>query len=1127
MLSSQNPLTRGNAAPLSVLPAGTATATQAGSTLVEEPNAENQILAYSPRYVVGGAAHPGVIVEPPGLANVEPPPIHYRPSLPRELSQTGKLSAIQIERIIYAGQAHGQRLADGSRAGISIGDGTGTGKTATLAGIILDNWFRDRRRAVWFSVKSDLIEAVLEEFNRLGHVPPIKLINDFTTDSEIDISEGIVFCTYRSLISRSRSGKRRIDQITRWLGSEGIVIFDEGHKAKYAFADDRGKSTQTGAAVLEIQDPTKSPDYRVVYSSATSAGEVRHLAYMSRLGLWGYGTNFPLGFEQFAEEIESGGVGALEMVCRDLKAMGRYLCGNLSMGTDPKSGLAVEFREVTHWLTPAQRRMYDNMAQGWQEVFRNIHRALDLTNSGRTTRAQAVNQFWAEHQRCFRNLITAFKVPTLIREIEDALGRRQSVVVSITGTGESQTKKQIERAADQEEAIDGLDFSPRETLTRLVAQCFPTGCFQERTNPYNGIVEHIPVLDAHGNQVESRAALQLRGELMDKLSVLEVPEHPLDQLVNYFCVENVAEMTGRKKRLIRTASGTLEYRPRQLPGVPSKLINLHEKNAFQNGDKRIAIMSEVASTGDSLHAGEQVRNKQRRLHIAAELKWSADKQIQDFGRTNRTAQVAPPIYMLVFTELGGEKRFSATIARRLGNMGALTKGDRKAEKAGNLDKYNLESKEGRSALNVVLTSIMRGIEISGIDDPKQALRDMGLVRNTDDGEVVPESEKTNIPRFLNRLLSLEVDRQNALFDYFYETFLETIEYLKQNGKLDDGMEDLKAMSVVIAEPPKVLHCDALTSAKAVYYYLNLKIATKPAKFAELTGSGVHQFFQDRRDGSFVAVRRTLAHTDAETGERYQMFSVAKPAGKNLSYIRENELNQRYRVVSMGRAENWWLEEEGKIPSYEHRTVHLLSGALLPIWKYLKTLSHDALNIVRTTTDDGTRLVGVKISEESLRDLFVHFGFRSDIPATAPEVLRIVDFGKNTVNLIGDISIRTTRFQGTLLTEVCPATFEQIRELRGMGLVNIVQRGKQRFFLPQNSAVQALERVLALFPPESTDISFLPEMERSVVLLESNESVKLPDWLIEPDIGFVNSLTASSNRVPEQNAPPVMNKLFTM
>ncbi|MGH9947051.1 MAG: strawberry notch family protein [Pyrinomonadaceae bacterium] len=1103
MLSSQGQMTAGTAAPIPAVATATATVV---STEAYGPDTEARITAYVPRYVVGGAPHPGVIVEPPGLANVEPPPIAYRPHLPKELCTSGKLSAMQFERIIYAGQAHGQRLPDGARAGISIGDGTGTGKTATLAGVILDNWFQGRKRAVWFSVKADLIEAVSDEFRRLGLTPPIKLINDYPTVGEITFGDGIVFCTYRSLIARSRSGNRRIDQLIRWLGSEGVVILDEGHKAKYAFADDRGKSTQTGAAVLEIQDPEKYPNFRVVYSSATSAGEVRHLAYMSRLGLWGAGTNFPLGFEQFAEEIESGGVGALEMVCRDLKAMGRYLCGNLSMGTDPESGLAVEFREVIHWLTPAQRHMYDNMAQGWQEVFKNIHRALDLTNSGKSTRAQAVNQFWGEHQRCFRNLITAFKVPTLIREIENALARKESIVVSITGTGESQTKKQIERAADQDEAIDSLDFSPRETLTRLVTHCFPTACFQERTNPYSGTTEYIPVLDQTGTQIESRAALQLRSELLDKLSVLEVPEHPLDQLVNYFGVENVAEMTGRKKRLIRTSSGTLEYRPRQLPGVPSKLINLHEKNAFQNGKKRIAIMSEVASTGDSLHAGKQIGNKQRRLHIAAELKWSADKQIQDFGRTHRTGQVAPPVYLLVFTELGGEKRFSATIARRLGNMGALTKGDRKAEKAGNLDKYNLESKEGRSALNVILTSIMRGREIEGMEDPKQALKDMGLVKNTDEGEAIPDSEKTNIPRFLNRLLSLEVDRQNALFDYFYQTFLETVEYLKQKGKLDDGMEDLKAASVEMAEPPQMMHVDVLTGAKTVYYKLNLQVASTPAKFEELAAGEVHQFFQHRGDGSFIAVRRTLSHTDPETGERYQMFSISKPAGRNLSYVRENELNQRYRVVAKGRAETWWREEEAKIPPFEQKTIHLLSGALLPIWKYLKTLSHDALNIVRTTTDDGMRLVGVKIASEWVSDIRRHFGLRSDLPTTAAEILRVVDFENNTVNLTGDIKIRTARFQGQLLTEVCPSTFEQIRELRGMGLVNIVQHGKQRFFLPERSPHFYLEPILALYPPESSDIGFLPDLRGDCNVFVKEKPAELPGWLLDPNENAVLDLS---------------------
>ncbi|MEQ1606446.1 MAG: strawberry notch family protein [Pyrinomonadaceae bacterium] len=304
-----------------------------------------------------------MLVEPPGLANVEPPPLRYRPRLPKDLSETGKLSAMQLERIIYAGQAHEQRLADGSRAGISIGDGTGTGKTATLAGVILDNWFHGRRRAVWFSVKADLIEAVSDEFKRLGLTPPIKLINDFPTDQEIDIQDGIVFCTYRSLIARSKKGNKRLDQITRWLRPSGVVIFDEGHKAKYAFADDRGKSTQTGAAVLEIQNPERFPDVRVVYSSATSAGEARHLANMSRLGLWGAGTNFPIGFEQFAEEIESGGIVV------ERRAVAAIICGM------PKIFSAAGPHEV-HQLLVSVSKHY---LVGTTGIIRHQKKAMDVS----------------------------------------------------------------------------------------------------------------------------------------------------------------------------------------------------------------------------------------------------------------------------------------------------------------------------------------------------------------------------------------------------------------------------------------------------------------------------------------------------------------------------------------------------------------------------------------------------------------------------------------------------------------------------------------------------------------------------------------------------------------------------
>jgi len=1061
----------------------------------------NEPLIYQPYWISGGAKHPGLIVEPPGLANVVPPPTTYRPSLPHSLSDLGLISSFQFERVIYAGQAHEQRLANGARAGISIGDGTGAGKTSSLAGIILDNWFRGNRKTIWFSVKTDLIEAVREEFERLGFRIPIRLINDYTPEQNILLREGIIFCTYKSLIAKSKTGDRRIDQIMRWLGNNGLEIFDEGHKAKHAFADENGKVTQTGQAVLEIQDPLKYPEVRVVYSSATAASEVKHLAYQIRLGLWGIGTSFPLGFSQFAEEIEAGGVGAMEMVCRDLKAMGRYFCGNLSYGVDPESGLAVEYREVIHRLTTKQREMYNNMARAWQEVLKNLNRALDITNSSKISRRYVVGQFWAEHQRCFRNLITAFKVPTMIREIENALAEQQSIVVSITGTGEAQTKKQISRAIDEEEAIDDLDFSPRETLSRLVENCFPTKVFQEQTDNNSGTTIYVPVLDESGQQLESRVALELKRELLDRLSVLEIPEHPLDQLVNYFGTENVAEMTGRKKRLIKTLSGRFEYRARQIPGVPNRLINLHEKNCFQNKDKRIAIMSEVASTGDSLHASRKARNQQRRYHIAAELKWSADKQVQDFGRTHRTDQFAPPIYGLIFTELGGEARFSATTVRRLATLGALTKGDRRAEKAGNLDKYNLESKEGRAALNVVFTRILNGEEIIGLENPRQTLVDMGLLKDGSERDEITPSERTNIPRFLNRLLSLEVERQNALFDYFYQTFLETIEHLKAKGKIDDGLEDLKALSVKMLESPQVLYTDALTEANTIYYKLEITVPTRPANFEEISQFDGVYFYENRSTGEFVAVRPTLAHTDPETGERYKMVSVSRPAGYNLQYWRESELGFRYKIVPKSRARAWWQAEEAKIPPTQQKTIHLLSGALLPIWKNLKKLQQTGLNIVRTTTDDGMRLVGVNIASDTIKEIRRTFGIWQTAAGTCEEIIRAVREENEIVELLGEVRIRSTRFQGHQLIEICPSLYEQIRELRETALINIVQNSRNRFFMPENDevALETLEKVLKLYPP----VSMLKSEENGTntpnmpVLSINHTPVLLPDWLIEP------------------------------
>lgn len=103
-----------------------------------------------------GRKHPDSVVETASLSSVEPSDVYYKLSLPPETIQSGSLSALQLEAITYACQAHEHLLPDGSRAGFLVGDGAGVGKGRTIAGIIFENYIQGRKKAIWISVSNDL-----------------------------------------------------------------------------------------------------------------------------------------------------------------------------------------------------------------------------------------------------------------------------------------------------------------------------------------------------------------------------------------------------------------------------------------------------------------------------------------------------------------------------------------------------------------------------------------------------------------------------------------------------------------------------------------------------------------------------------------------------------------------------------------------------------------------------------------------------------------------------------------------------------------------------------------------------------------------------------------------------------
>jgi predicted RNA methylase len=1102
----------------------TAPETEADDT---EPESNALFVPYSCAKLRGGMPHPAQIVESASMAAVVPPDITYRPHLAPEIITKGLLSDIQFERVIYAGQRHEQRLPDGSRAGFFVGYGTGVGKGRILAGIIADNWNQERQRALWLSVNNDLLESTRRDLKDLGlRRIPLARINDFSAAGEITLPRGVIFCSYSSLISQAKNGAKRLDQIMRWLGRDAVVILDESHRAKNALAGGRGEPTLTGQAVIDLQDPASNFDYRVVYSSATGATDVRNMAYMTRLGLWGKGTSFPNGFQEFMQEIEQGGVGAMEMVSRDMKALGMYLSGSISFGVCPNSGKAVEYRERIHRLTPPQREMYDHAAKAWQVVLRDIDAALDVTNGGMRARATALNKFWGDHQRFFRQVICAFKVPSVIAETEAALSNGKSVVISLVGTGEARTREQVARTMAAGGMLEDLDFSPREVIASMVERGFPTTLYQDSTDPATGKTIQVPVRDAQGNIVESKHALQMKQNLIDGLSSLELPENPLDQLVNHLGERCVAELTGRTRRLIRdTRTGRVEYKKRAPEGVAMDRTNVYEMGQFQQAKKRAAIISDAASTGISLHASNRAANKQRRVHITLELGWSADKQMQTFGRTHRSDQAVPPEYVLLSTELGGEKRFSSTIARRLGSLGALTKGDRGAADNGDLAKYNFETQEGRAALSLTLRRIMSGASMPGLENPKQTLRDIGLlVKNKDGCEEIRKEDEYNVPRFLNRVLALCVDEQNALFDYFADLFDQTVRYAKANGTFDEGVTDIRALAIRLAKAPRVVHTDEITGAQTTHYTLEVDQPSQAVSFEEADRVRERRFgafFQHRKKGHFILAIESGRHTDPNSTNSFSTFAVWRPEAPRANYINEAELSAKYQAVTPEQARDWWTRKYATIPPIETVETHILGGAIIPLWQRLKTDREASLRVVRVSTDEGQRIVGIHIPTDRVWTVLRSLGITRRLQDPTQIYNAVLNEGEE-ITLASNLKLKQGNIHGEAAVELHVTDPYKFASLRELGLINEQINWKQRFFVPadESKGIEILAALLQVYPvivteeateeaQDCAEIQCLPEAGPTSI-------IDLEQWIIPT--GEIDERGEQCRKDKETDAP---------
>ncbi|XP_017462761.1 PREDICTED: protein strawberry notch isoform X2 [Rhagoletis zephyria] len=1184
----------------------------------EEMGVAETYAEYWPAKLKLGKKHPDPVVETASLSSVEPCDVYYKLAIPADTINSGYLSALQLESITYASQAHDHMLPDGSRAGFLIGDGAGVGKGRTIAGIIYENYLKGRKKALWISVSNDLKYDAERDLQDIGASKiVVHALNKFkyakiSSDVNNNCKRGVIFSTYSALIgeSNNKTGKykSRLKQLLQWCGEDfdGLIIFDECHKAKNLCPVGSGKPTKTGQTVLELQN--KLPKARVVYASATGASEPKNMAYMVRLGLWGQGSAFP-NFNDFIMAVEKRGVGAMEIVAMDMKLRGMYIARQLSF-----HGVTFKIDEVA--LSKEFRKVYDQSVELWVEAMQKFTEAAELIDAESRMKKTMWGQFWSSHQRFFKYLCIAAKVNHAVQVAREAIKYGKCVVIGLQSTGEARTLEQLER--DEGELTDFVSTA-KGVFQSLVEKHFPApdrnrinrilglgGYGEDKKSPIQSIIEEVtgrreasvkdepcssssstagskrkasrqelrtkksrknswndsdddsqqesedsdykmsnseseesdagarsdscessdfnpffsgsdsdndpwvarskkkakkkakPKEQAGGGSSNNSAAAassatatgsaanngalpaaistvapkrkgpvstqdriqdllqkkqELKGtvtqigvngiklnygpppkdaieracsmkeELLRKIELLgeRLPPNTLDQLIDELGgPDNVAEMTGRKGRVVQSDDGSIQYESRSEQDVPLETLNITEKQRFMNGEKDVAIISEAASSGISLQSDRRVRNQRRRVHITLELPWSADRAIQQFGRTHRSNQVNAPEYIFLISDLAGERRFASTVAKRLESLGALTHGDRRATETRDLSQFNIDNKYGRTALETVMKTIM-GYEAPLVPPPNDykgdffkdvagALVGVGIIVNseTNPGVLSLDKEYNNISKFLNRILGMPVELQNRLFKYFTDTLTAIINQARRGGRFDLGILDLGAAgeNVTRIKLVRFIRKHATGKAPAELHTVRVErgmiwqeaIDKWADLISEYEGFYVSHQVRNGKRTAILAVEIETPSTQQQSNSKKKekgvskkdmMFQIYRPnTGLQVRHESLAELEKKYKKVPSEEAEPHWTQQyDASVNTCSHaywngncrnvnlgnecevglrqRVYNVLAGSVLSVWTRVEQVlamrnANNKMQVIRLKTTEGEKIVGTLI-----------------------------------------------------------------------------------------------------------------------------------------------------------------------
>ena len=423
--------------------------------------------------------------------------------------------------------------------------------------------------------------------------------------------------------------------------------------------------------------------------------------------------------------------------------------------------------------------------------------------------------------------------------------------------------------------------------------------------------------------------------------------------------------------------------------------------------------------------------------------------------------------MLVSTNIQGHKRFISSIARRLDQLGALTKGQRETGSQGLISpEFNLETQYATEALNGMVRDIAKDIEVPGVSlDTLQRL--MGIQILDEDGNLTEDKIPT-VPKFLNRVLTLRVAQQDEVFGAFWDRLQQTIDYHKQIGDFDVGIENIVGTHVT-KKGDQSVYMHSATGAETRHIRLDVESPTVLMTFeqfldlAESTDKLKDAIFaMNERSGKMAVFLPTVDKT-TKLGSVVKQFRRYDPSGSmpverskivHLNWKGDwdgESMAGNWKKLSMKEGAEEWKKAYEEAPKVKNVEENLLIGTVLPIWKRIVGGSEHPVRVSRAQTDEGERMIGLRLHEAEIDRVLEKLGAETRASQNTPEELfDIVMKQGKTLILTNGWKITKRVVSGDRRMELVLPTYAKSKwapALKDRGLFSELINYDMRFFLP--------------------------------------------------------------------------------